>query len=350
MEGDMYESGQYLRERHLADTYFVIYDRIQCVQIDYAKGETTRIKKAERNKRMMTEKNQGIDLKLPHRKFQVSNGYLLEFDQLARILNSLLVKRDKRKINRAEIMEDTGFAERQVETLVSMGAAMGLIKPGKQVLSPIGLLIAEHDIFIEDKASLEWCHYIGASTYKNLFWFDIFNHLLIKMDSLTQDEWNEFFRGELATKYTKRTIGKGIYEEVRFIVDAYFERNFKKLELLQRTSDGRLYRRRYTHFTPLTLAAMIYDFCAKKSANLCQIEELAVTPGSPALVFSVDTTTLRQQVGKLHEHGWLRYETTHNLDQVRLKYGYSALEFLIAYYEERKPRILAEPPSGELFE
>jgi len=41
-----------------------------------------------------------------------------------------------------------------VESLVSMGSAMGLIKPGLQVLTPAGLLIAEHDIFFEKKDRL----------------------------------------------------------------------------------------------------------------------------------------------------------------------------------------------------
>ena len=75
------------------------------------------------------------------RKFQVSNGYLLEFDQLARILHYLLENRDAKKINRKALQEDTGFADRQIESLVSIGAAMGLITPGSQILTPVGLLI-----------------------------------------------------------------------------------------------------------------------------------------------------------------------------------------------------------------
>ena len=71
--------------------------------------------------------------KSTRRKFQVSNGYLLEFDQLARILHFLLEHRDAKKINRKVLREDTGLADRQVESLVSMGAAMGLIRPGLQI-------------------------------------------------------------------------------------------------------------------------------------------------------------------------------------------------------------------------
>ena len=284
------------------------------------------------------------------RKFQVSNGYLLEFDQLARILHFLLEHRDAKKINRKALQEDTGLADRQVESLVSMGSAMGLIKPGLQVLTPVGLLVAEHDIFIEKRGTLEWCHYAGAGSYRNLIWFEIFNRLLTEATPMSQEEWNEQLRSDLTGKYSKRTIGKGLYEEVRFVVDAYTKRNFSKLELLNQSSDERLYRRRYTDFAPLVLSAIIYDFCASREAHLSQVGEMAVTPGSPAVVFGLDAASFRQQIEGLHDRGWLRYETTHNLDQIRLKPGFSALEFLTAYFEDREPRETSNQSPGGIFE
>jgi len=288
--------------------------------------------------------------KSTRRKFQVSNGYLLEFDQLARILHFLLEHRDAKKINRKVLQEDTGLADRQVESLVSMGAAMGLITPGRQVLTPIGLLIAGQDIFIEKRGSLEWCHYVGAGSFRNLIWFEIFNRLLTEASPMTQEEWTERMRSDLAGKYSKRTIGKGLYEEVRFVIDAYMERNFSKLELLHRSPEEQFYRRRYTKFVPLVLSAMIYDFCATKESHLFQVGEMAATPGSPAVVFGLDAASFRQQIEGLHDRGWLRYETTHNLDQIRLKPGFSALAFLTAHFEDREPIEGTEPSSGGIFQ
>ena len=273
------------------------------------------------------------------RKFQVSNSYPLDFDQLARVFNYLLEHRDEKKIKRTLVEEETGLSERQVESLVSMGAAMGLIKPSAQTLTQTGLLIAEHDIFIEKQGSLEWCHYIAASTYRNLIWFDIFNCLLHESSAMKQEEWCVWFRSVLSEQYTKRTIGKSLREEVRFIVDAYMNRNFNKLEILQQLPNERLYRQRYTNFIPPVFAAMIYGFIAQKETQLFQVKELAVQPGSPAVVYGLDAANLRQLIEKLHDRGWLRYETTHNLDQIRLKPGLNALEFLSAYYEEREPSV-----------
>jgi hypothetical protein len=76
------------------------------------------------------------------------------------------------------------------------------------------------------------------------------------------------------------------------------------------------------------LCAMIYRFCEERGAQLYQVEEMAAAPGSPAVVFGLDVQTFRQKIEALHEQGWLRYETTHGLDQIRLKPGLSDMEIL----------------------
>ncbi|TET34863.1 MAG: DUF4007 family protein [Planctomycetota bacterium] len=296
-----------------------------------------------------SSKKQLAAQKRTRRKFQVSSGYLLEFDQLARILHFLLEHRDAKKISRKALQEDTGLADRQVAALVSMGTAIGLIRPAVQILTPVGLLLVEHDMFMEKKGSLEWCHYAGAGDSRNLIWFEIFNHLLVETASMTQNEWNGYLRNRFSGQYTDGTIRKHVPKEVRFVVDAYLNRNLRKLELLHRSPDERLYRRRYTNFVPLVLSAMIYNFCATKDTHLSQVGEMAVMPGSPAMIFGLDAASFRQQIEALHDRGWLRYETTHNLDQIRLKPDFSALEFLTAYFEDREPRENSKPSPGGTF-
>ena len=51
----------------------------------------------------------------------------------------------------------------------------------------------------------------------------------------------------------------------------------------------------------------------------------------------------RQNLEELHSRGWLRYESTHNLNQVRLKDGLSAIEFLSAHFEQKEPNAKSEP-------
>jgi hypothetical protein len=235
------------------------------------------------------------------------------------------------------LQKETGLSDRHIEGLISMGSAMGLIKPRLQVLTSTGCLVAEHDIFFEKTGTLEWCHYVGAGSYRNLIWFETFNNLLQEKTLLTQEEWIERFRTELSGNFGKRTINKGVNQEVHFVIDAYMNQNLRNLGILEKLPDGRLYSQRYTSFAAPVFAAMVYDFFAKNKTSLYQVAEIANTPGSPAMVFKLDEASLRQQIEGLHDRGWLRYETTHNLDQIRLKPGFYTLEYLAAYYEDRAP-------------
>lgn len=272
------------------------------------------------------------------RKFQVSNGYLLECDQLARALHFMLDHASAKKISRQQLSQDTGLSNRQVESLVSIGSAMGLIRPGRQTLTPIGVLVARHDIFLETKGTLEWCHYVAASSYRNLVWYEIFNSLLVNEAPMTQDQWVLHFRNLWTGLYAERTLGKGLKEEVRLVANGYLSQNFSRLGLLQQTSDGMLYRRRYLGFELHVLAAMVYDYAEKASTHLLQVADLSETPGSPGYVFGVEDTGFRRTLEELHERGWIRYETTHGLDQVRLKLDFTSIGFLQAYYEESDPK------------
>lgn len=269
-----------------------------------------------------------------NRKLQLSNGYLFEFEQLSRVLHFLTARPAEKRISRKAIQENTGLSNRQIASVVSIGSALGLIRLGTQILTQMGAIIAAHDIFLERIGTLQWCHYQGAGHYRNLVWYEIFNHILFAEQATTESGWLADLRNTLSGQYTNRTIGKHLHEEVRFVVDAYLNRNFKKLEILHQNSEGQLYRRRHLHIEPPILCAMIYDYAAAHGESLLQVRETAEAGGSPSLLFGFDETTFRQAIELLHENGWVRYESTHNLDQVRLRDGLSALTFLKLYYED----------------
>jgi len=119
------------------------------------------------------------------RKFQVSRSHVLEFNHFARILSFLYDNRREKRISRHLLIKNSGLPDGQVASLISIGASMGLIQAGGQILTPTGLMIAEHDIFFENQGTLEWCHYKGAGSYQNLVWFEIFNHLLVEEAAAT---------------------------------------------------------------------------------------------------------------------------------------------------------------------
>ena len=285
------------------------------------------------------------------RKLQVSGGYLLDAPQLARLLSFIESKSEAKKISRAALIEGSGLSDRQVENLVSMGSALGLITPRTQLLTAFGRLVAKNDLFLDSAVTLEFCHFLAAGQQRNLVWFEVFNDLLATQPPMTQPAWSAWLREKLTGQYSDRSLVKHVAHEVRFIIDAYTVRNFKKLGLLTESPEKTYALRRYSALQPLTLAAMIYAVGERSSARLVPFGDLHSRPGSPGRLFALDSGTLRQAVETLHQREWLRFEVRHGLDQLRLIEGFEPLEFLAAAYENRAPQLRATPaapPSAQL--
>ena len=272
------------------------------------------------------------------RKLQISNGHYLDFDQLARLIHAMNSAEEGQKINMSFLEKETGLPFRQVRNRISMGRAMGIIEERALKLSPFGVLLSSHDIFFESKGTLEYLHYLAAGNYKNLVWYEVFNTLLPEKPPMDQAGWLKYFRSSLTHEYSLYSLNHHLNQEVRFIVEAYTKKGFKKLELLNQTLDGKLYRRRSTDFDQLIISAIIYNFGEKQRVNLLQMKDIITMPGLPGVLFNMDEAALRQLVEDLHQHGWVRYEGTHNLDQIRLKEDFRALDFLTAYYKGADPQ------------
>jgi len=278
------------------------------------------------------------EVRASSRKLQVSNGYLLEFERLSQLLSALVRIGPKGRITRADIIDETGLPDRSIEALVSMATAMGILKPVIQTLTSHGALLAEHDVFFERQGTLEWCHYRGAGSARNLVWFDVFNRLLVIEEPMTHPEWNTWFRKELAGSYSERTLRKVVQEEVHFVVNGYLEQKLKTLDILE-VGDGEvLIPRRHRNIDHLIFAAMLYDFIESHGGRTLEIMELTHLPGSPTVLFQLDADSVRALLETLHNEGLVRYETTHNLDQIRLIPGYGPEELLQAYFRGRKPQ------------
>jgi hypothetical protein len=283
-------------------------------------------------------------------KLTLANGYLFESAQNAQVLDFIASNSDAKKITRQQIEEATGLSERQIESIASITSAVDLTVPRSQRLTPLGALLHRCDLFFESIISLEFCHFLGAGRARNLVWHLIFNELLHAKVSTDQAGWSNWLRERLAGEYSDCSIGK-LAHEVRFVVDAYTVRAFKKLNLIYETPDKTLALRRYTALHPLSLAAMIYWIGDEHEARLVSFDEIQSQPGSPGRVFGLDASSMRQMIEILHQKGWIRYEVRHGLDQIRLLEGYSPLVFLTAAYESRDPEPLphSDHPPGETF-
>ncbi|MDD3580054.1 MAG: DUF4007 family protein [Desulfobacca sp.] len=272
------------------------------------------------------------------RKLQVSNGYYLNFNQLAQLLNSAQANPESGKNTTLQLSEDTGLPPRQVESLVSIGRALGIFQDLTLRPSRWGALFFTHDGFFQAKGTHEFLHYRAAGNYRNLVWYEVFNALLPNEPPMDYQGWLRYFRHNLDAEYSAYSLKSHLRKEVRFIIDAYLDKEFQRLDLLQQTGDGRLYRRRYLNPEPLVLAAMLYDYAGQQRTNTLQVGEMPHRPGAPPRLLGLDEAGFRQQILKLHAKDYLRYEGTHNLDQIRLKPDYQALSFLQAYYRGTEPQ------------
>jgi len=272
-----------------------------------------------------------------NRKLQISNGHYIDFGQIARLIHSIATADQEQKITLSFLEEDIGLPFRQIRNRVSIIRAMGLfIKNGLQ-LSFFGNLIVKHDPFFEIQGSLEYVHYLAAGDYNNLIWFEVFNTLLPDEQILDYPNWLDYFRKQLEGHYSEKSLREHVAKEVRFIIEAYTQNNLKQLELFSKDSKGGLYKKRYIDPSPLIFCAILYDYARRQKTDLLQVENLLQDKGSPPVLFFMGEKMFHHILEILHEKCYLRYEGTHDLNQLRLKEEYSAELFLTAYYENREP-------------
>lgn len=270
-------------------------------------------------------------------KLQLSNGYCFDASQIATLLSFVAERPEVKRFARREITEGTGLTERQAESLASMSVAMGLIAANTQVLTDLGRLVVRQDLFFDSPITLEFLHYMGAGTPKNLVWFTVFNDLLYEMKPLDQAGWTALMRQKLAGGYSKGSLIKHVAHEVRFVLDAYTDKSFSKLKLLRQEPGGGWVLDPLLTLQPYSLAAVIYQYAKRFATRLLPYAALHEQAGSPGRVFGLKGPILREMVEGLHQKGWIRFEVRHGLDQVRLVEDFDALSFIEAGYENREP-------------
>jgi hypothetical protein len=266
----------------------------------------------------------------------VSNGHYLDFDQLSRLMIAIS-EAGGEELSEKGLAEETGMPRRQVQNRISIARAAGLLQRRSYVHSHFGSLVIRHDPFFDNRGTLETIHYLAASEYANLVWYEVFNSILVGQRVLDSGEIRAQFRQSLKNQYSQHSLDDHLQKEVRFIVNAYTEQKLRSLELLLQDEEGALKRGRHLQLDSRIAAALIYRFGEQQQRQVWGIEEMVSEKGSPGLLFGFDLGPMRRLAEELHGKRWLRYETTHGLDQVRLIPGMTFLEFLSAYYEGREP-------------
>jgi len=252
-------------------------------------------------------------------KLQLTNGYHVRFDQISRILQYLLTMEGRKKIPRQEIVTTLGVSDRQVESLISMSVGFGLIKPRTSILTALGKIIAEKDVYFERIETLWIVHYLISSNPEWVVWYRIVNQILPMNERITISEVALPYFADLKSSFSKRTLKEKLPGEIGAVLQSYVQSSLATLNLLSQEQTGVYHKETPVDIPPL---AFLYELLHFKeiyavSASALSIEEIEKGKDSPSVVLNLPEYMLRDLLNRLHDSGLVRWEQFGDLDQVR---------------------------------
>jgi len=270
-------------------------------------------------------------------KLQLTNGYYLHFDQMTRLLRTVQQHPETARFSLAELATGTGLALRQVKSLGSIMARMGLLRPVTYRLTGLGALVVEHDPFLDDPGSLWLCHYHLASDTTALVWNHVTNCVLPAGRSVTAPEARDTFQPFL-TGFTARSANKKLLEELRAFFNAYTGQSFRHLRYLRETGDG-AYSLTDSP-APLPPGAflailLLYRDRFQPGASGLEVPAMCAADHSPGRLLHLGEAQVRKLLNELHEANQLTIEARANLDQVRFRPDQTWLAAMQSYYESK---------------
>lgn len=270
----------------------------------------------------------------PNAKLQLSNRYLVEFDQLARLVDAAC-KDQRTRIPQADLASATGFANRQVENLSSIAQALGLMKKITLRPTPLGRLIHQYDPFFDDLGTLWFLHYVISADPRHLIWSRLVTEIVPAYRVFTREQARATF-DDLRGTFSEASIKDHVPSELNTVLDAYTNQNLARLAYLKLNDEG--YALSYREPVPaLVVAASIvhYRDQHQAGASAVAIHQLLTDRCGPSVIFQLSAERLRAILEELKTQPGLSLESRADLDQIRLADRTSADDWMRRYYEQR---------------
>lgn len=267
-------------------------------------------------------------------KLHLTNGYKPYFDQISRIMQYLADNSDRKKIPTREIEHALGMSELQVKFWSSTSVAFGLFEPFTFVLTNIGNLIAENDVFFERIDTLWIIHYIASSNPEWIVWYRMFNEIIPFKDQISIEQSVPYF-SDLASKYSERTMKEAVANEIGVVLWTYTQSPLSQLDILYEYETGFFRKQAAIEISPLAFLFCVLFYRDKKSINATAmtISEICTGVDGPGLVLNIPEYQVRALLEKLHDTDVIRLEQLGDLDQVRFSDGLNEEEVLRRIYE-----------------
>lgn len=267
-------------------------------------------------------------------KLQLTNGYHVHFDQISRILQYLLTMRGRKKILRKEIVAVLGLSGRQVENLISVSVGFGLIKSRTSILTSLGKIIAEKDVYFERLETLWIIHYIISSNPEWVVWHRVVNQILPMNDRIIISEVAMPFFADLKSSFSERTLKEKLPGEIGAVLQSYVQSSLSRLNLLRKEQTGNYHKRTPVDIPPLAFLYQLLHFkeIHAISASALLIEEIEKGKDSPGVVLNLPEYAFHELLNRLHDTGLVRWEQFGDLDQVRFSDGLTLAGVLVRIY------------------
>jgi predicted transcriptional regulator len=267
-------------------------------------------------------------------KLQLTNGYHVHFDQISRILQYLLMTGSRKKIPRKEIVAALGLSDRQVESIISMLVGFGLIKSRTSILTSLGKIIAEKDVYFERIETLWIVHYIISSNLEWVVWHRIVNQILPMNDRIVISDVAMPYFADLKSSFSERTLKEKLPGEIGAVLQSYAQSSLTRLNLLSKEQTGVYHKKAPVDIPPLAFLYQLLHFkeIHAISASALPIAEIEKGKDSPGVVLSLSEFALRELLNRVHDSGLVRWEQFGDLDQVRFPEDLSRTAVLYRIY------------------
>lgn len=262
-------------------------------------------------------------------KIQVLNGFKMYFDQITSVFKNRYDSEDK--IDLDKLSDITGLNRRKARLILNYLADIGMSEKRTLNKSKLGRIIYQYDEFLQKEGTLWLMHYLQATNDYLIIWNRVINKLF-EHQFVSREELLEQF-DDLKEHCSEYSFKHHINKEIRILIDAYTNQNFKRLSLIEEDDRGYVINRNQD-IPPMILLASIlwYKENYYPGATAVDIKELCINHNSPGRVFVLDEFVFRNMLEKLKNQGLISIESRADLDQVRIKENQTFEGMVEAYY------------------
>lgn len=270
-------------------------------------------------------------------KLQLTNGYFLHFDQVSRIIQYSYDQKLRKIIPRAEFLDHLGMTKSQFKNLSSICTGLGLTKSRTLVLTSLGTIVAQNDIFFDKIDTLWILHYVISSEPKWVVWNRIINRILANEKTISTEISLPYY-SDLSSIISEKTIKNKLPKEILSVLNAYSDQKFARLNLFKKTAPGEYKRSEpieINHFPFLYCLLQFRDNRYPGTTGLI-IKDILNNDNSPGKLLCLHKSKLENLLNKLHDFSLIRKETFGDLAQIRFADGLTKLKVLSYIYSKEK--------------